>query len=443
MPDSRPDSSPPTTDFVVANARIFDGSSPDLVAGSIHVAGGRVVAVVPDGGDRGGGDRAGGDRGGENDRVDGEVGRTDRPGAVAPSVLDAAGGVAVPGLIDAHFHAYGIGLDLLDIESTPMSYVALRARERLTRALHRGFTTVRDVAGGDAGLARAVDEERFPSPRYLFTGPALSQTGGHGDPRPGDRHLDAGCCRMTEVVDGVEAMRRAARWRLRGGAHAIKVMASGGVVSPSDPIRPAQYSAAELAAVVDEATRRGTYVAAHAYSPEAITHAVANGVRSIEHGNLLDAVTADKMAAHGAVLVPTLATYDALDRRGPELGLAPVSQAKNREVLAAGQRAIELAAAAGVVVGFGSDLMGDLEDEQLQGLRLQVEVQGVLDTLRAATTGNAAVLGRDDLGRITVGATADVVVFAGNPFEDPSVLWTGNRTVVRNGRVVDTAAPDL
>jgi imidazolonepropionase-like amidohydrolase len=344
--------------------------------------------------------------------------------------------VVVPGMLDCHFHAYGVGLGLLDIESLPASYVAVRATQRLGAALRRGFTTVRDVAGGDAGLGRAVHEGRFPSPRYLYTGPALSQTGGHGDPHPGDAELHAGCCHMAEVVDGVEPLRVAVRRRLRGGAHAVKVLASGGVVSPTDPLRNPQYSADEIAAVCDEAARRGSYVAAHAYSPEAIVHAVTNGVRSVEHGNLLDADTAALMARHDAVLVPTLATYDAMDRRGAQLGLPPAAQAKNREVLAAGQDAVRIADDAGVTIGFGTDLMGDLEDEQLQGLRLQVEAQGVLGALRAVTSGNAAVVRRDDLGRIGPGAVGDLVVLDGDPFDDPAVLWGPHRTVVQAGRVV-------
>ena len=179
---------------------------------------------------------------------------------------------------------------------------------------------------------------------------------------------------MAEVVDGVDALRRAARERLRSGAHAIKIMASGGVISPSDPLRVPQYSPEEIRVVTEEASRRGSYVAAHAYSAEAIGVAMANGVRSIEHGNLLDAPTAALMAERDAFLVPTLVTYDAMERRGAELGLAPVAQAKNREVLDAGRTAIRLAREAGVRIGFGTDLMGALDDEQLHGLRLQAEV---------------------------------------------------------------------
>jgi len=392
--------------LTVINCLVFDGGTPELSAAAVEMADGVITTVG------------------------------DRPPA-GGEVIDARGGTVIPGLIDAHFHAYAVGLDPLWIEASPLSYVALAAARRLEAALRRGFTTVRDPAGGDRGLARAIEGGLLRSPRYLYTGAALSQTGGHGDSRPPGIEL-CGCgAHLSEVVDGVDALRRAARERFRQGAHAIKLMTSGGVVSPSDPIRNPQYSAEEIRAVTDEAARRDSYVAAHAYSPEAIAHSVLNGVRSIEHGNLLDAPTAELMAEHGAYLVPTLAAYDALDLRGAELGLAPVSQAKNREVLEAGRDAIGIARAAGVPVGWGSDLMGDLEDHQLQGLRLQAEVDRPLDLLRSVTSVNADLLGRDDLGRIRVGARADLVILGGNPLEDPSLLWADDdRIVIRSGHRV-------
>jgi imidazolonepropionase-like amidohydrolase len=387
-----------------ADAMIFDGVSAELREGCVRVAAGMIASVSenPERGDR---------------------------------VIDCRGRTVVPGLIDAHLHAYGARLSLLEIETSPLSYLALAGARRLAGALGRGFTTVRDPGGGDAGLAQAIREGLTAAPRYLFCGAALSQTGGHGDPRP----PELGCClgggHMAEVVDGVDALRRAARERLRSGAHAIKIMASGGVISPSDPLRVPQYSPEEIRVVAEEAGRRGSYVAAHAYSAAAIGVAVANGVRSIEHGNLLDAPTAALMAERGAFLVPTLVTYDAMERRGAELGLAPVAQAKNREVLEAGRTAIGLAREAGVRIGFGTDLMGALDDEQLHGLRLQAEVEGPLALLRAATSVNAELLGRDDLGRIGPGATADLLVLDGDPLRDPSVLWGGpdRRAVFQGG----------
>jgi imidazolonepropionase-like amidohydrolase len=395
------------TSLAIVNCRVFDGESGELGDGPVHVHDGRITGVGPG------------------------------AGAVADEVLDAAGGTVLPGLIDAHFHAYGIGLDLLGIESRSLSYVALAGARRLGAALARGFTTVRDVAGGDPGLAAAIDEGLFPAPRYLYTGPALSQTGGHGDARGPDSER---CCHahMNEVVDGVDALRQAVRDRFRRGAHAIKIMASGGVVSLTDPIRIPQYSPEEIRAVTEEAARRGSYVAAHAYSAEAIRHAVENGVRSVEHGNLLDKATADLMAERGAFLVPTLVTYDAMDRRGADVGLSRVGQAKNREVLDAGREAVRLARAAGVRIGFGTDLMGVLEDEQLGGLRLQCEVDGPLRTLQAATSVNADLLGCPDLGRVAEGCVADLLVVDGDPLTHPELLWngTGRRCVVQAGRIV-------
>src|SRR5262245_39345639 len=388
----------------IINAAVFDGVSDGLAEGLVHVADGRIVSV-----------------GG--------------PPQPADRVIDAQGGTVLPGLIDAHCHAYGISLDMLGIEGRPLSYVALVGARRLARSLARGFTTIRDVAGGDAGLARAIAEGLIQAPRYLYTGAALSQTGGHGDPRGVDFDV-CGCHSYgTEVVDGVDAVRAAVRDRFRRGAHAIKLMTSGGVMSLSDPIRVPQYSAEEVRAATDEASRRGSYVAAHAYSPEAIRHSVENGVHSIEHGNLLDAPTAALMAEHGAFLVPTLATYDAMSRRGKEVGMSPISADKNLEVLEAGANAVELARAAGVQVGFGTDLMGGLEDEQLNGLRLQVEVDGVVKALRAATSGNATLIRRPDLGRVKVGCVADLLVLDGNPLDTPSLLWGQDRTIIQAGQL--------
>jgi imidazolonepropionase-like amidohydrolase len=391
----------------IINAVVFDGVSDGLADGPVHVADGQIVSV-----------------GG--------------PPEPADQVIDARGGTVLPGLIDAHCHAYGISLDMMATESQPLSYVALAAARRLARALARGFTTVRDPAGGDAGLALAIAENLIPAPRYLWTGPALSQTGGHGDARGPDRETCPCYAYGSEVVDGVDPLRRAVRERFRRGAHAIKIMTSGGVMSLADPIAIPQYSAEEIRAVTDEAGRRGSYVAAHAYSPEAIRHSIDNGVRTIEHGNLLDAPAAAAMASAGAFLVPTLAAYDAMDRRGEQIGMPAVSRQKNREVLESGQHAVELARAAGVRVGFGTDLMGVLEDEQLNGLRLQAEVDGIWTALASATSVNAELIGRPDLGRVAAGCTADLLVVGGNLGDDPSAVWSpdSKRLIVQDGRVI-------
>ncbi|OZB47342.1 MAG: hypothetical protein B7X40_09565, partial [Cellulomonas sp. 14-74-6] len=179
--------------------------------------------------------------------VDGAVADRRAEGA---TTLDGRGRWLIPGLIDAHFHAYATSQDGLEDERGPLSFAAINGTRRLGAALRRGFTTVRDVAGGDIGLARAIDADLFDSPRYLFTGPALSQTGGHGDPRSAHVDICFSHGHMCEIVDGLEPLRLAVRNRLRKGAHAIKVMTSGGVFSLTDPIRVPQYSAEELRAVI-------------------------------------------------------------------------------------------------------------------------------------------------------------------------------------------------
>ncbi|MFF2847420.1 amidohydrolase family protein [Streptomyces sp. NPDC058001] len=393
-----------TADLVITDALLHED---EPVEADVVVHGGRIVAVGPGAG----------------------------KGHSAARTLAAGGATLLPGLIDAHFHAYATSLDAWQLENAPLSYVALAGARRLSRALHRGFTTVRDVAGGDAGLDRAIAAGLIESPRYLWTGPAMSQTGGHGDPRAADTDICFHSGHMNQVVDGVDNLRVAARDRFRRGAHALKIMTSGGVVSPTDPIRVPQYSAEEIQAVTGEARRRGSYVAAHAYSPEAIRHSIANGVRSIEHGNLLDEDTATAMAAAHAFLVPTLAAYDAMARRWQEVALSPVQRAKNAEVLDSGLRAVQRAQQAGVRVGFGTDLMADLEDDQLRGLKLQAEAIGWQATLRSATRVNAELIDRPDLGRVEVGATADLLLLDGPLTDDETLLWDErrSRTVVQGG----------
>lgn len=391
-------------DLTVINAMIIDGLGHDPFPGGVRVQAGRITEVGP------------------------EV-----QAPASGTVLDAGGGSVLPGLIDAHCHAFATYLT--GTEGIPLTYVGIHGGRRLTAALRRGFTTVRDPAGGDPAFARAGVEGLFAAPRYLYTGEPLSQTGGHGDPRSPE---SSACLCGGEVVDGVDAVRTAARERFRQGAHAIKIMTSGGVVSPSDPIAVPQYSAEEIRAVVDEATRRGSYVIAHSYSAESVRHSVLNGVRSIEHGNLIDADTAALMAERGTYLVPTLATYDAMSRRASALGLARVSMDKNAQVLDSGQHAVKLAHDAGVRIGFGSDLMGDLEDEQLNGLRLQADVLGLIETIRSATSVNADLIQNQDLGRITTGCIGDLLILDGDISTDPTALWddTRPRTVIRSGQVV-------
>lgn len=337
------------------------------------------------------------------------------------------GRTLMPGLIDAHMHATLTAMDLGALARKPVMVLAQEARLVLERMLRRGFTSVRDAGGADHGLAAAVSRGLVDGPRLFFSGHAISQTGGHGDFRAHDHDHTCACSLHAEgfsvVADGPEAVRRAAREELRRGAHQVKVMASGGVASPSDPVWLVGFTPEELEAAVTEARRWRTYVLAHAYTPEAITQAVRAGVRSVEHGNLIDEATAALMAEHGAYLVPTLVTYSAISEMGAQLGFPARSLAKLADVLDAGLGSLEIAGRAGVPIGFGTDLLGETHDMQSRELEIRAQVQSSAEILRSATVVNAALLQREgEVGIVEKGAVADLLLVDGDPLADLSVL---------------------
>jgi len=354
---------------------------------------------------------------------------SERPIASAGAdVIDLAGRTLMPGLIDAHCHAIAVGANLPRLAEEPITLVTLQAARVLEGMLARGFTTIRDAGGGDGGLAEAVAQGLVRGPRIFPSGRALSQTGGHGDLRPRTLSVQScACCEygagLARIADGVDECRRAARDELRKGATQIKIMASGGVASPYDPIWNLQYSDEEMRAIVEEARAWHTYVLAHAYTPEAIRRAVENGVRSIEHANLIDAPTASMVAAVGAFVVPTLVTYDALYRFGRELGLAEVSLAKLADVREAGLRSLEILQGARVKIGFGTDLLGPMHQHQSREFVIRAEAMAPFEVIRSATTVNAELLNRSgDLGVVAAGARADLIVVDGDPLGDISLL---------------------
>jgi imidazolonepropionase-like amidohydrolase len=200
-------------------------------------------------------------------------------------------------------------------------------------------------------------------------------------------------------------------------------MVSGGVASPHDPLDSLQFRPDEIEAACQEASNWGKYVCAHAYSAEAIRRSVGCGVRTVEHGNMLDEPAARLMAEKGAFLVPTLVTYDAMHRRGAEIGLPPKSQQANQEVRKAGLGSLEIAKRAGVRIGFGTDLIGQLHDEQSREFLIRQEVERPIEVLRSATLVNASILRRErELGELVPGAFADLLVVGGDPLRDLGLL---------------------
>lgn len=343
-------------------------------------------------------------------------------------VIAVTGKTVMPGLIDLHVHVLASLANLGVNAVQPNVLVAFRAMPIMRGMLERGFTTVRDAGGADWGLSQAVATGLIPGPRIFPSGKALSQTGGHGDFRPRSDTLEPCSCAfragaIARVVDGVDAVRLAVREEIQKGATQIKIMASGGVASPTDPIGNTQYSEDEIRAIVAEAEAAQTYVMAHAYTPRAITRAVRCGARTIEHGNLVDAAAARVMREHGAYVVPTLITYDALARDGERLGLPADSVAKIETVRQAGRDSLAIYAEAGVPMGFGSDLLGEMHQYQSEEFRIRAELLGNAEAVRSATSIAAEILQRDgELGVIKSGAIADVLVVDGNPLQDIEVL---------------------
>ena len=343
-------------------------------------------------------------------------------------IIDSKGKTLMPGLIDAHVHITATALDVGTLSKYPHSLNVLKSAKLAEAMLMRGFTSVRDCTGADWGFHEAIEKDLIRGPRLFFVGKALGPTGGHGDRRPKTYEGDHCTCyqgttKETWTVDGVAEVQKAARRELRKGAHAIKIFASGGVASPDDPIFGLQFSEDEIRAVVNEANSWKKYVLAHAYTSEAITRAIKCGVRTIEHGNLMDRKTAKYMNDKNAYLVPNLITYEAMDLEGEKYGLPKISLEKNKFVKDEGKIAIDYAYSEGVKIGYGTDLLGELQVYQSREFLMRQNIMPKKDILKSATLINAEIVNqKNKIGVIKEGSFADVLLIDGNPLEDFEVL---------------------
>lgn len=361
-------------------------------------------------------------------------------------LTDAGGRVVLPGLIDAHVHVVAASHDLVGLGLQAPSLLVAQSSQIMRAMLHRGFTSVRDAAGADFGLQEAVQRGLFEGPRLSIAGFPVSQTGGHADMRPkGVRTREmfcscAGLGLIGAIADGVGEVRRAVREQVRNGANQIKIMAGGGISSPTDPLEGTQFSIDELRAACEEAEAANLYAMAHAYSPRAVTRAVQAGVRSIEHGNLIDEATARVMKTHGAYLVPTLSTYAALADEGERLGWSTEMLEKLERVQSRGIEAVRIARAEGVPVVFGTDLLGHMHERQNGEFDLRLQAMGPVEALQSATVVAARLMRQEGrIGELVAGAYADLLIVDGDPTRELSMLTRpeeGIRLVMQGGRVV-------
>ncbi|NQU58502.1 MAG: amidohydrolase family protein [Rhodospirillales bacterium] len=341
-------------------------------------------------------------------------------------VINLRGKTLMPGLCDAHVHVTAFTADFAVLKTASPFYVSVRAGEILNGMIRRGFTTVRDAGGADWGLALAVKEGRIKGPRILFCGHALSQTGGHGDMRgPGEQGLhQCFCCAgLGHVCDGVADVLKAAREEIRRGVTHLKIMASGGVASPTDRIPSTQFSEDELKAITGEAEAALIPSMAHAYTARAVNRAIRCGISSIEHGNLIDQESVELFKEFGATLVPTLGIYKALVEEGEQAGMSADLISQTHEVLEAGMSALELAHRGGVHMAYGTDLLGQMHRRQLIEFQLRNDVVATADLIRQATVNAATLFRMDDrIGQVKTGFEADLIVIDGDPLRDINIL---------------------
>ena len=381
--------------FVLAGGTVFDGD--DFLAGPSDVVfdDDRVVAVGP-----------------------GLAGSDAHAGA---EIVDCSGRTVLPGLIDLHIHAAFSNPGSLNAFVEPFSWQFFQSVTHLERTLRAGVTTVRDAGGADLGTKMAVDQGIISGPRMRIAVSIMSQTGGHADHwMVSGAHSPAFAAhpgRPSGVADGAAEVRKVAREILRAGADQIKICSSGGVLSPADDPRHAQFTEDEIRVIVDEAAAQGRYVMAHAQAAPGVKSALRAGVRSIEHGIYLDDEAIELFRERDAYLVPTLAAPLAVIRKAEasDSGLPPAVVEKARMVVDIHRESIATAWAAGVRIAMGTDSGVGVHGENLEELALLADIgMDLRSVLRAGTSVAGELIAPENtVGRLAPGFLADAVVLDG------------------------------
>jgi len=356
-------------------------------------------------------------------------------------VIDAGGKTVMPGLIDAHVHLTMDGApdNFRNLIMDTANFNVINGIKRALRDLVSGFTTIRclgEKGEVDIDIRNAINQGVIVGPRILASGKAITITGGHGDMFPGDLQIDG----IAEIADGVDAVKHVARKRIKRRVDCLKLMASGGGMSPGPATIP-QLNVDEMQAAVYEAEKNGICTAAHCTSRQGATNAVLAGVRTIEHGTFLTDETIAMMAEKGTYLITTLSAFKTI-MFGEEGGV-PLDHRRKVEAFAKEHYAnLKKAIAAGVKVGCGTDLGTpfNYHGQSAFELKCLVEQAGMtpMQAIIAATSVTAEAVMQDDIGSLQPGKTADLLIVDGNPLDNISVLEDQEniRRIYRSGKLL-------
>jgi imidazolonepropionase-like amidohydrolase len=359
------------------------------------------------------------------DRIE-RVGPAD--GVKADEVIDLGNATILPGLIDLHTHLtdeVGTNWESALLTTTPgraAIYGAVNARTTLLA----GFTTCRDMGPTwpyvDVDLRYAIEKGSVPGPRLLVAGNYVSATGGAGDARQFSIYVDVPIVR--NLADGVDQVRQAVRTNFKHGADFVKILATGAVMSKGIPPGAQQYSDAEIAVAVEEATRWGRWVAAHAHGTEGIKAALRAGVRTIDHGSMLDEEGSRLLKAKGAYFAPTLYVGHTILNDNQVLNIPAHQVERERAMQGTQERAFKIALADGLPIAFATDAGVFPHGENAREFKLRVALgQSPMAAIEGATRIAAEAIGwADRVGTLQPGRYADLIAVAKDPLADITEL---------------------